>query len=96
MKAEITNCDKLTERFIKTFATKTYTLCPETGDVKKWGGPMVKAKTFEEVQGILDSMGFGCFQVDGVLQSVIPCIPGTFEPDYSREIHYTRMDYRDN
>lgn len=73
------------------YCTTIRAICVKDGILKTYDGPKITAISFEDAQAYIDeSLMAPYLKLDGRLESVIPCKPGTYEPDFDREIRYDR------
>jgi len=60
------------------------------GELKTWAGPNVPGISFKDAEEYCQRNGLGYCRVIGLLESEIPCKPGTYEPDFSKEVDYSK------
>jgi len=72
---------------MRVWLTEIKAICPNTGELKTWGGDNVEAPTFEMAQ-IWCNENKGYLKVIGELIAEIPCKENSFEPDFSKMIDY--------
>jgi hypothetical protein len=74
------------------WATEIKAKSPIDAAMKTYCGPNVPGETQEEAQEYCEANGLGYCWVIGQLIAEIPCIEGTFEPDWNNQINYKEID----
>ena len=61
---------------------------PIDGQMKKWSGPYIDGISIYEAEQYLQANGLGYCMIDGELIAEIPCVGGTFNPDFIGMVDY--------
>lgn len=72
---------------MKKWSTAFQAIKPTTGEVVTWQGPVIEAYTKGLAQQWCDENA-GHLVIDGEVESIIECKPGTNFPDFDSRIDY--------
>jgi hypothetical protein len=75
---------------MKIWVTEIRAKDARTGEMKTWCGDNVEAPTLELAQEWCDN-NKGYLKVIGELVAEIPCKPGTYEADFSKQVDYDNI-----
>lgn len=78
---------------MKTWCTEIKAIDPIDGQLKSYAGPNVNAPTWSLADDYCQTHGLGYCKVSGQLIAEIPCKPGTYEADFSKQIDYDEEDF---
>lgn len=78
------------------WCTEVKAKSPKDGSMKTYGGPDVPGDTLEEAQEYCESNGLGYCWVIGQLIADIPCIEGTYDPDWENATYYKEIQKLDD
>ena len=73
------------------YCTTIKAIKPSTGELVNWVGPNVPGISFKDAQDYCENNGLGYCKVDGLLASEVPCKEGTLEPDWDKEVDYSKI-----
>jgi len=77
---------------MKWWCTTVYAKCAESGEMKSFFGPNIQAPTLKLAHDWCQNNGLGYCRIEGELESEIPCKEGTFEPDWKKEVDYSKFN----
>ena len=77
---------------MRTYSTKMQVLNQETKELVWVGGMKVIAHSEQHAQQILDRHDYHYLALDGELIAEIPCIKGTYQPDWGGMIEYNPIN----
>lgn len=77
---------------MKLYVTSIEAICPTDGSLKSWGGPHVPGISFADAELYCQRNGLGYCKVEGILLSEIPCKDGSYEPDFTKEVLYGKVN----
>jgi len=70
------------------YVTSIRAICPHRGELISWCGPHVKAISPQMARDYCDNNGLGYLKIEGELVAEIPCIEGTYNPDFDNMTEY--------
>jgi hypothetical protein len=73
---------------MKIWSTDIHAICPLTGELKLFGGPNIEAPTKKLALEYCQLNGLGYCHVGDEIVMEIPCIKGTYKPDFDNAIDY--------
>ena len=74
------------------WSTEIEAIDPKTGKLTKWSGPIVPGISWQDAEGFCQRNGMGYCKVSGRIISIIPCVPGTLEPDLEKKIDFENFN----
>lgn len=77
---------------MKTYVTQIRAIDPTSKEMKTWAGPNVTGISFADARAYCQNNGLGYCEVIGELVSEIPCKPGTYEPDWDKQVDYDNLN----
>lgn len=77
---------------MRIWCTTIYAKCAVTGQLKTFCGPNIEAPSAKLAHEYCQNNGLGYCHIEGELQSETPCKPHTFDPDWDKEIDYTKKN----
>lgn len=77
---------------MKIWITTIYAKCAQTGEMKTFCGPNIKAISAKLAHEYCQNNGLGYCEILGQLTSEIPCKEGTFEPDWDNEVDLSNFN----
>ena len=73
---------------MKYWVTEIKAIKPGTGELRTYAGPTVPGISIGDAMAYCENHGLGYCTVLGELISEIPCIEGTYEPDWDKQVDY--------
>lgn len=77
---------------MKQYVTQIKAIEPSTWEMKTWAGPNVPGISFADAETYCQNNGLGYCEVIGELVSEIPCKPGTYKPDWDKQVDYDNLN----
>lgn len=77
---------------MRYFVTGIRAVCPKTGELLTWHGPVVPGISYADAEAYCEKNGLGYCAIIGELKAVIPCKPGSMEPDFCGQIDYDNQN----
>lgn len=77
---------------MKQYATEITAIDPVDDEIKVFAGPNVPGITFADAEAYCQSNGLGYCKVIGELIAEIPCKPGTYEPDWDKQVDFDNLN----
>lgn len=76
---------------MKFWCTTITAIDPITTEMKSWCGPNVPGINKADAERYCQKNGLGYCKVDGELIAEIPCIEGSYKPDFKNRIDYDNI-----